>query len=276
MNSSQSMLGIIAGGGKLPLQLVESCQSVKRPFFVLALEESADIEAIRHIPHTIVRLGAVGEALTQLKKAGVKEIVLAGKVRRPALTSLRPDMTGAKLLARLGGAFFAGDDGLLKAVVSFLEEEGFTVVGANDILAGLVAPEGLLGKTAPSAQAMADITHGMKILKTLGALDIGQAVIIENGYVLGVEAAEGTDALIERCGTLRREKNSGVLVKCKKPGQEERVDLPTVGPATIDKIHSAGFAGIAVESGGSLIVDRDVTVARADRLGIFVIGVHNE
>jgi len=266
-------LGIIAGGGRLPAQLIESCQAMERPCFVIALEDYADIETIRHVPHAVVRLGAVGEALDHLRRAGAKELVLAGRVRRPSLSSLRPDLVGAKLLARLGAAFFSGDDALLKAVVSFLEDEGFKVVASHDILAGLVAPPGVLGKISPNAQAMTDIAHGVRVVKTLGQLDIGQAAIIENGYVLGVEAAEGTETLIERCGKLRREKNSGVLVKFRKPAQEERVDLPTIGPSTVEQIHKAGFAGIAIEAGGGLILDLEATVTEADALGIFLVGI---
>ena len=276
MSSEHPTLGIIAGGGKLPAQLVESCISMGRKCFVVALEGYADLEAIRHVPHAVVRLGAVGEALEKFKQAGAKELVLAGRVRRPSLASLRPDMTGARLLARLGTAFFSGDDALLKAVVAFLEEEEFKVVGSNDIFAGLIAPEGVLGKITPGTQSRADIAHGIKVVKTLGPLDIGQAVIVENGYVLGVEAAEGTDALIERCGRLRRDKQSGVLVKFKKPGQEERVDLPTIGPDTVERVRACGFSGIAIEAGGGIIVEKEATIARADALGVFVIGVRSE
>jgi UDP-2,3-diacylglucosamine hydrolase len=267
------MLGIIAGGGRLPLQLVESCQSIGRPFFLLALEDIVDKEAIHHIPHELTRLGAVGESLEKLRKAGVKELVLAGKVRRPSMASLRPDMLGTKLLARLGAAFFSGDDALLKAVMSFLEDEGFKVIGVDDVLKTLLAPVGVLGKIAPDSQAQADITLGMNVARLLGRLDIGQAVIVENGYVLGVEAAEGTDALIARCAKLRREKHRGVLVKARKPMQDNRADLPTIGPATVEQVHAAGFGGIAIEAQGGLIVDREEMIRRADAAGIFITGI---
>ncbi len=270
-----STLGIIAGGGQLPAQLVEGCQTLKRPCFVLAFE-NADLDAIHHVPHKVIRLGAVGEAIGHLRQAGVHEVVLAGSVRRPSLTSLRPDRLGTRLLAKLGKAFFAGDDALLKIIVEFLEEEGFTVVGADTVLAGLLAPAGVLGKIQPSERDCTDIAKGLIAARQLGALDIGQAVIVENGEVLGTEAMEGTDALIERCARLRRGMKSGVLVKAKKPGQETRVDLPAIGPQTVEKIHEAGFAGIAVEAGGSLILERERTIERADALGIFMVGIQHE
>jgi UDP-2,3-diacylglucosamine hydrolase len=271
-----STLGIIAGGGRLPLQLVEACQATGRPFFVLAFDESADIAAISHVPHAVVRLGAVGEALNYLRGADVAEVVMAGKVKRPSFSGLRPDRVGTRLLSRMGGAFFSGDDALLSAIVGFLEEEGFSVLGSDDVLGGLVTPAGLLGKIHPDQRSRSDIAYGMKVIKALGALDIGQAVIVEHGYVLGVEAAEGTDALIERCAPLRREDKGGVLIKAHKPSQETRVDLPAIGPNTVDAIHRSGFAGIAVEAGGSLLLDKDTIIAKADALGIFVMGVTND
>ncbi len=266
-------LGIIAGGGRLPLQLVECCEQSGRPYFVVALEGMADMEALKETPHAVVRLGAVGESLEILRKNDAREIVLAGRVKRPSLSGLRPDFVGAKLLARLGGAFFSGDDALLKAVIAFLEEEGFTVVGADAVMASLLAPLGILGNIAPDARAEADIAQGLKVALALGALDVGQAVIVEHGYVLGVEAAEGTDALIARCAGLKREAKGGVLVKLKKPAQEERADLPSIGPETVERLAACGFSGIAVESGASLILDREKTFARADALGLFIVGV---
>lgn len=272
-DTEPKMLGIIAGGGRLPLQLMECCQSSGRPFFVVVLEGIADSEAFAAVPHAVVRLGAVGESLAHLKKAGAQELVLAGRVKRPSLASLRPDMVGAKLLGRLGAAFFSGDDALLKAVIAFLEEEGFGVVGADEVMGSLLAPLGVLGSIAPDGRAEADIAQGVKVATTLGALDVGQAVIVEHGYVLGVEAAEGTDGLIARCAGLKREGKAGVLVKLKKPAQDARADLPSIGPETVEKLAAAGFCGIAVASGGSLILDKAATIARADALGLFIVGV---
>lgn len=276
MHSTKPKLGIIAGGGRLPLQLIECCQSSGREFFVVALEGIADMAAINAVPHAVVRLGAVGESIGKLRAAGVKELVLAGRVKRPSLSSLRPDFVGAKLIAKLGGAFFSGDDALLSSVISFLEDEGFRVVGADAVMVNLLAPHGILGNISPDTLAEADILQGVKVAAALGAVDVGQAVIVEHGYVLGVEAAEGTDALISRCAGLKREVRGGVLVKLKKPGQEARADLPSIGPETIETLANAGFCGIALEAGGSLILDQDKTVAVANARGLFIVGVQHD
>jgi UDP-2,3-diacylglucosamine hydrolase len=271
-----STLGIIAGTGRLPLQLIEACKSAGRDVFVLAFEESADSAVIAAAPHAIVPMGAISEALAHLRKAKVKELVMAGRVQRPTLTMLKPDLAAAKLIARMGGSLFAGDDALLKTVIAFLEEEGFTVVGAQHVLSSLVSEEGVLGNIQPDERSKADIAYGMEVAKRLGELDVGQAVVVENGYVLGLEAAEGTDALIARIAKLKQlGPNAGVLVKTKKLLQERRVDLPAIGPKTIENAHAAGLAGIAVEAEGSLILDREEVIKKANALGMFLVGMHH-
>lgn len=266
-------LGILAGGGELPLRLIEACIAQNRPYFVLGFEGAADKEALGNALHAQVRLGAIGEALDTLKAADVKELVLAGRIKRPSLANLRPDSTGAKLLAKIGASFFSGDNSLLTSVVGYLESEGFTVVGADQILKQLVAPKGLIGRIAPNRDAVRDIEIGVKIVQAIGELDIGQAAVIQHGYVLGVEAAEGTDELVARCAHLRRNSPyGGVLVKAKKPSQERRVDLPTIGVTTVEQAALAGLAGIAIEAGGALILDRQGVALKADTLGLFIVG----
>ena len=271
--SGRSPLGIIAGAGQLPAQLLAACHAEHRPVFVVLLDEAADDSAFHAVPHARLRLGAVGEAVARLREAGAHELVLAGGIKRPALSSLMPDALGAKLLARLSTKIFAGDDALLATVVGFLEEQGFRVLGADAVLSELLAPAGQLGKHAPDAQAEADIALACRTAHTLGALDIGQAVVAAEGRVLAVEAAEGTALLLKRCEAFRGEAARGVLVKMKKPSQERRVDLPSIGPETIAQAHAAGLAGVAVQAAQSLILGREETIAAADRLGLFLLGV---
>lgn len=266
-------LGILAGGGDLPQRLIDACREQGRPYFILGFEGAVDSTILEDQPHARVRIGAIGESLHHLHEAGVKELVMAGHVKRPSIASLRPDGTGAKLLARLGKSFFSGDNSLLTAVVEYLEEEGFRVIGADDVLHKLLAPQGLIGRIAPTKEAQRDIETGVKIAHAIGELDIGQAVVVQQGYVLGVEAAEGTDGLIARCGELKRNiPYGGVLVKVKKPTQERRVDLPTIGIETVRMVAQAGLSGIAIEAGGALVLDRQAVALKADALGIFIIG----
>jgi DUF1009 family protein len=272
--SNAPKLGIIAGGGDLPLRLIEAARSAGRDFYVLAIKNQADL-ALNGVPHDWVRLGAAGTALELLRAAEVRDVVFAGRIKRPSLGALMPDARTARFLAKLPGKAL-GDDGLLRAVVAEFEAEGFRVVGADEVLGGLLMAKGILGRHAPDQAAWADIRHGIKIARAIGALDIGQAAVVQQGIVLGVEGVEGTDALIERCAGLRREGAGGVLVKAKKPGQERRIDLPTIGTETVSRAAAAGLRGIAVEADHALILDRDAVIAEADRLGLFLVGFSAE
>lgn len=266
-------VGIIAGGGALPRRLVESCRALGRDVFVLALEGEAEPDTIAGVPHAWCRIGAASKGLKLLRDNGVCELVIAGAVRRPSLGSIRPDWRAAKFFAKVGYRLL-GDDGLLSAIAKELEIEGFRLIGAHELLDEAASvPEGPLGGLAPSADAETDIARGVEIACVIGALDVGQAVVVQQGLVLGVEAIEGTDALLRRCAGLRRDGVGGVLVKVEKPGQERRIDRPTIGPQTIRLAAEAGLAGIAVEAGSTLLLDRDEVIRAADAAGMFVIGI---
>ncbi|HJU20173.1 MAG TPA: UDP-2,3-diacylglucosamine diphosphatase LpxI [Stellaceae bacterium] len=265
-------IGIIAGSGVLPRRVVAACRAAGREVFVLALEGAAEPETVTDVPHAWCRLGAAATGLALLHEHGVGDLVLAGAIGRPSLAALRPDWRAAKFFARLGYRAL-GDDGLLSAVVKELEEEGFRVLAPDAVIAAALAPAGPLGRHRPDGQAEADIAHGMTIARALGALDVGQAVVVQQGLVLGVEAIEGTDALIRRCAGLRREGPGGVLVKCEKPGQERRVDRPAIGPLTLALAAEAGLRGIAVEAAATIVLDREAVIRAADESGLFVVGV---
>ncbi len=265
-------LGLIAGGGELPRRLVQACVAAGRPCFVVALDGFAERDVADGVEHAWVRLGAVGEAIRLLREAGVEDLCFAGKVRRPSLLELRPDAKAAAFFAKVGLRAL-GDDGLMKAIVAAFEAEGFRVVGPHVVLSALLAGEGPIGNVRPDAVAQTDIVRGLAVVRALGALDVGQAAVVQQGIVLAVEAIEHTDGLLARCSALRREGPGGVLVKCAKPGQERRADLPTIGPNTVILAHAAGLRGIAIEAGATLIVDRQAVAAEADRLGLFVVAV---
>lgn len=267
-----SKLGIVAGGGEFPGLAIAACRAQNRPFHVLALNGHADPAVIGDAPADWIRLGEAGTGFKLLKQAGVEEVVMIGPVRRPTLRELAPDFRTTRFFAKVGLKAL-GDDGLLRAVAREVEEEGFRIVGIDDVLSDCLAVPGPYGALRPDDQAQADIGRGMEVAKGIGALDVGQAVVVQQGIVLAVEAVEGTDAMIRRCASLKREGVGGVLVKMRKPGQDRRLDLPTIGVATLREAEAAGLRGIAVEAGGALVLGRDAVAAEADRLGLFVVGV---
>lgn len=265
-----SKLGILAGRGVLPRRLAEACRASGREVMIVAFNGQTDPATTEGFPHYWTRFGAAASVLDRLREAGVVELCMIGPVTRPSLGQLMPDWRTAKFLARIGfGAL--GDDALLQAVRSAFEEEGFRFIGVHDVMKDLLARPGLLSARAPSAEDERDIARGLEVARAIGAMDIGQAVVIRQGVVLAVEAVEGTDAVLQRCaGLVGIAGTGGVLVKARKPQQDLRIDMPTIGPRTTDLTAAAGLAGIAVEAAGALIVDPDELRRRADALGLFV------
>jgi DUF1009 family protein len=247
-----------------------------RQVFIVALEGFANQAVIGPYPHATARMGAAGRILALLREAQCQDLVVVGPVKRPSMLDLRPDAEGVRLLARIGRSAFGGDDGLLAAVLRVLGEEGFRVLGAHEILTEALAPAGLLTQTGPDAAAQADIARGLAVLRALGAADVGQACVVQQGIVLAVEAIEGTDAMLARAGSLARPGPGGVLVKCAKPGQDRRADMPAIGPDTVRAATQAGLRGIAFEAGATLLVDADATTAAAREAGLFLLGTTME
>lgn len=268
-----SKLGIIAGGGEAPRQLIAACQSLGRPFFVVCLEGHADPGLAKDAPHIWLPLGAGGKLKELFKEHGIADVIMIGRVRRPSLLEIKPDWFTMKVLTKIGMNSL-GDDGLLRAIGKVFEEEGgVRVLGIQDVFADLMTPEGVLTKMQPDDDAENDIRRGIEVARALGSVDVGQAVVVQQGLVLGVEAVEGTDALLKRCSELRREGEGGVLVKLAKPQQDNRFDLPTIGPETVAAASAAGLRGIAIEARRSLILSREATLAKADEAGVFVTGI---
>ncbi len=280
-DASPRKVGLIAGGGALPLQLAETCAAEGAPFFVVALEGQAS-EALDAYPSIRLPIGRAGGIEKALRDAGCEAVVMAGRVARPDFRQIRPDFRGAQMLPRVLQAARRGDGALLSLLVEELERAGFAVIGVEEVVRGLLARTEVYGAVRPSEQAMSDIAHAAAIVDALGAHDVGQAAVVCDGLALAVEAAEGTDAMLQRVADLpdalrgSTTARAGILFKGPKPGQELRVDLPTVGPETMRRADRAGLAGVAVAAGAALIIRREETVALADRAGMFVMGVERE
>lgn len=269
-------LGILAGGGTLPARAAAAAQAGGREVFVVALEGHADPALLQDWPGEVIRIGAAGRILQALRRHHCQDVLMIGPVRRPSLVELRPDLEGARILARVGRAIFAGDDRLLSAIIRVLSEEGFRVIGVQDVLREVLAPSGLLTIVGPDSQAMSDVRRGLQVAAALGSADVGQGCVVQQGVVLAVEAIEGTDAMLARCAGLRRPGPGGVLVKRAKPGQERRADLPAIGARTVAVAAEAGLRGIAFEAGGTILADRDATIAAANAAGLFLLGLDPE
>ena len=271
-------LGILAGGGDLPLAIAESAQEAGRPVFLLGLKGSAGPE-IERFPHGWIAMGETGRAFKLLHAHDCRDVLLAGRVARPKFSEVRLDAKSVMALPKILNAARKGDDALLRAVVAMFESDGFRIVSVAEAAPGLLAKEGALGKIRPTPMQERDIAQAAQVVRRLGALDIGQAAVVCEGLVLAVEAAEGTDAMIARVGQLPDNlrgvpgKPNGVLLKALKPTQDGKTDLPVIGVDTVRRSAEVGLAGIAVEAHRSLIINRRVVAEAADIAGLFVVGV---
>jgi len=269
-------LGIIAGRGPLPCVLAESAEARGLPLHIVGIRGETR-EEIERFPHTWTRWGELGKLLAALDDHGCRDIVIIGGVDRPDFTKMRFDFGAIRNLPYIAGLRSGGDDHVLSRVVRFFEGKGYRVHGADDVAPELLAGIGPLGDKVPSAEDSADIDMAFQVVRALGRFDVGQAAVVANGHVLAVEAAEGTDAMLLRCAELRRtgragRSGRGVIVKAPKPGQERRVDLPTIGAETLNKAAEAGLAGVAVAAGRVLMAEPTATVAAANKLGLFLVG----
>ena len=272
--TSQRKLGIIAGGGSIPKMLIEHCAAQGRDFFVLAIEGNADKALITDdIPHQWIRIGQAGTGFKRFAEEKVQDVIMIGTIKRPGFFDLVPDLRTTAFFAKVG-AKALGDDGILRALVNEIEAEGMTVRGIHEVMSDLLVKPGILGRHKPDKQALVDIRRGIDVALALGKLDVGQSVVVQQGLVLGVEGIEGTDELVRRCGEYRRKGDVGVLVKLRKPQQDMRIDLPTIGPRSVSRAQESGLRGIVVHAGNGLIVDEAETIRLADKAGLFIMGIN--
>jgi DUF1009 family protein len=271
--SSEGRIGILAGGGSLPLEIARSLEARGVAPYLVLIEGEADGD-FTGLETTDANWGQIGRMIRSLQQAGCTRLVLAGRVRRPDLARIKPDLGLFRALPTVLRLISAGgDDRVLRGVIGYLERHGLAVIGPGEAAPELLASEGLLGAVTPDAAAETDIALGLAVVGTLGGFDVGQAVVVRGGRVEAIEGAEGTDAMLERVIAARKATSTrgGVLVKRAKPGQELRVDLPAIGPATVARAAEARLDGIAVEAGRTLLLERREIATRADAARLFVV-----
>lgn len=267
-------LGLIAGGGDLPVEIAGAMVGMN-PFIVRVKGCGTDpFEGFESVEKSV---GQIGGILKALKTAGCDALCFAGYVTRPDIKDLKMDARGLILIPKALAAGRKGDDAILRVVIDEFEQAGLTVIGANEVLKSLAPTAGLLTRTAPSQADQADIDKALATARHMGEMDIGQAAVVAHGVILAVEAQEGTNPMLDRLVELpvhlrgTPEAKLGVLAKSPKPIQERRIDLPTIGLETVERCNRASLAGIALEAGGTLIVNRAAVIEALDALGMFLI-----
>jgi UDP-2,3-diacylglucosamine hydrolase len=271
-------LAILCGGGDFPIQVAQAALQQGRNPVMVGVVGAAD-KRIEAFPHFWVHMGEVGKLFRSLKERDIGEIAIVGAMTRPEFSDLRLDWGALRRFSGLASLFRGGDNRLLVGIAGFFEKEGVAVVGVHQIAPQLLVSPGALSALAPSAQAQADARIGAGLIAALSPWGAGPAVVVANGRVLAVEAAEGTDAMLARIADLRAAHRlrlrgkAGVLVKAPKRDQDMRLDMPAVGLRTIEGARRAELEGIALSSGRVLIADRAAFVRAADEAGLFVFGL---
>ncbi|WP_421851142.1 LpxI family protein [Oricola sp.] len=274
-------VAVIAGGGQLPVQVVETLRHAGRAPFVIAIEGEAD-PALLQFEHETIYPVHVGRLMSILDRVKPSAVVMIGAVKgRPSILRAIPDWPTLRVAARMLPKLRSGDDTLLRSVVDMIEEAGYPVRGVHEFLPDLLARKGNIAGPKPSKRDLDAVMTAANGAVTLGALDAGQACVAVGRRIVALEGAEGTDLMLERVAELRKlgrlpAGRGGVLVKLAKPNQEIRVDLPTIGISTVEKAAAAGLRGIAVHAGHALIADHESACGAAKQLDVFILGIDPE
>jgi UDP-2,3-diacylglucosamine hydrolase len=272
-------VAIICGGGSFPAAVADAIARRGRRPVMFGIRGWAEPNVIERYAHHWIALGQAGRFFRLADAEQCRDVLFIGTVLRPPLSQIRLDWLTVRLLPRAVGFFRGGDDRLLSGIAGVAEGGGLRVIGVHEVAPEILVPEGVLGRYRPSERDRTDIARALQLIAALGPFDVGQAVIVADNNVLAMEAAEGTDNLLARVAELRRQgrvvtpRGVGVLVKAPKPGQDRRLDLPSIGQRTIENAARAGLAGVAVAAGSTIIADAGKVTAAADREKIFLIGV---
>lgn len=271
-------LSIIAGRGRFPVLVARAARDRGHDPFIVGISGEAD-QDWSGFDHCQINIADLAQFTSIIRREAIGSVVLAGGIdRRPGLAELRPTWRSLGAFPTFLRVFAAGgDDKILRLAIRVLENEGVKVLAAQQVAPDLLGRPGPLARIRPAKSDWRDITAASAVALALGHLDVGQGSVSVGGRVIALEGLEGTDAMLARVRELRASKRltaaGGVLVKMCKPGQDERADLPSIGPSTVVNAHAAGLAGIAVEAGRALVLERDSVIAEADRLGLFVVGI---
>jgi UDP-2,3-diacylglucosamine hydrolase len=274
-----SPVGLIAAGGVMPFAVADSLIARGINPVLFALRGSCDPVKVTRFRYHWISIGQIGRLTRMLRSENCRDLVFIGTLVRPALSEIRLDWGTLRVIPRVLASFRGGDDHLLSGIGGILERDGFRMVGIKDVAPELLMPEGCLTRASPDENAAADIARGREVLHALSPFDIGQAAIVIDGHVIGVEDIEGTDGLLSRVARLRAEGRirartaRGVLVKAPKSGQDLRFDLPTMGPRTVEGAAAAQLAGIAIVAGNTIVVEPQTVIETADAASLFVTGL---
>lgn len=265
--------GLIIGGGLLPFEILAKYK--KDEIFIIALKEAEiNLDLLKEYHFEIISFVKVGKIMKVLKQRNIKEVCFAGNVKKPSFTAIKPDFTGFLLLLKLLKLKNKGDNNILKTIIEFINSRGFIVKSATETAPEIIMKKGVLTKTSPSKMEEESIKIGFDLLKAISIFDVGQACVVQENLIIGIEGFEGTDGLLKRCSEIKhKSKNPPILVKSAKEGQNLKIDMPTIGLKTIINLHQYGYKGIAVKAETSIFLEQKEAIDFANKNDIFIIGI---
>ena len=268
-------LAIMAGAGDLPRLLAEKCRAEGRNYLVVRFP-GVPLDWAEGHPVEAVQFEKFGHIFKTLRAHGCTRVAFAGAMVRPKLNPTRFDRKFLSVAPTLLSALKGGDDATLRAIGKIMEDEGFAVVAPHRELDSLIVEAGILTRAHPSGEDKSDAARAQAIVDALGTIDVGQGAVVAQGICLAVESIQGTDRMLQFVADTAEgfrpdpKGGKGVLYKGVKPDQDRRLDVPTVGPDTVDMAARAGLAGIVLEAGEIQVLDLPQTIARADAQGLFL------
>ena len=277
MSHPKTKLALISGGGALPVEVAGYLERIGRPYVVIRIAGLSEPELEIHYGHTL-GLGDFAKLFDILASEQCHAVCMCGYVKRPDFDTMDKDHGGAQVLPGIQSAGRGGDDSLLRQVAKVIASQGYHIEGAHEANPDLLIGSGLQAGPDPSPEAMEDAHDALRVAAAIGALDIGQAVVVAARITLAVEAQEGTQAILHRVAglppALRGSPTSrkGVLAKLAKPIQDLRLDMPAIGVSTVEDAAAAGLCGIVARAHALLIIDKAAVFQRAEELGLFIYG----
>jgi DUF1009 family protein len=268
------MLGLIVGESSLPNYVINKLLKKNIEFLILDLTKSNIYK--RYKNSYSLKITELGKAISILKKNNCKNVIFIGKVERPDISLLKFDTKALFYLPRLFSAFKKGDGNILKEIIKIFKENKLNVVNSMKFTPELIFKDKSINKLNINNTDKSSISKGVKIIKSLSKFDIGQSVVINNGYVLAIEGPEGTDETIKRSLHLSKKyklKNKSILIKFPKANQDLRIDLPTIGFDTIKNCIKANIKGIAVKRSQNIILDKDKIINLVKKNNFFIISI---
>ena len=264
-----SKIGIIAGGGKLPILIGENFINSGKSVVFFCIEPYAKKIDYKKFVCIFIKLELISKILSLLKLHEIKKIIMAGNVKRPSLKDIKFDYKTLKFIKEYA-LQPKGDDKLLLSIVEFFEKEGFNFIEWKDECNDLFIKEDNLSNKKPNKISLKNLKKGLEIFKILGKIDLSQSIIVQNNIVLGIEAAEGTDELIKRCYKYKKKGDKGILIKLSKYNQDNRFDVPVIGIRTLKLIKKYNYEGVFIEKEKLIIIEKDQVIKFCNKNSLFI------